>query len=165
MIISPHDAKVAADRVLEDFDDLCKILDIDYFWVAGTCLGFYRDGGYIPKDKDIDIGIFCNDEKFMLLVERLEGLGFVNIPQGGKPQWFIRDNILLDVCRIDIFARLRFFTPTFFKAFDVITYNGRIYKIPHPVEKYLEHCYGPGWKIPNYSKYDLFWERQVKSSD
>ncbi|ACV22261.1 LPS biosynthesis protein [Slackia heliotrinireducens] len=62
---------VLLDMML-DIDAACKRACIDYMLFAGSCLGAYRDGGFIPWDDDLDIAMdrmsyerFCkafNDE-------------------------------------------------------------------------------------------------------
>ena len=42
---------------------VCSILDIDYFAIAGTLLGSFRHGGFIPWDTDADVAMFRSDYK------------------------------------------------------------------------------------------------------
>lgn len=147
--IDPFYAVEMANKVLEDFDDVCGVLGIRYCLILGTCLGFYRDGRYILCDNDIDVWVVSNppgDESFAVafnfpaLVTRLESIGFV--PDG--LQHFYRDNILLDIWRTVFSTTVA--PSSFVESFDTIVYNGRTYNLPHPVEGYLECKYGPDWR-------------------
>lgn len=141
--INPYDAKETADKILEDWDDACNELGIVHFLVLGTCLGFHRDQGYMQGDHDMDVGIVCSDGRRAALMERLRGLGFtVDLPV--YIEHVHRGGVDLDIWPVE---RLREIGP-FVQSFDSLTYNGRVYKVPHPVEAYLEHCYGKEWVIP-----------------
>lgn len=56
-----------AKRVLIELYDLMDNLDLDPFLLQGTALGAYRDGDFVPTEKDIDIGFF---------IEHLYGVEF-----------------------------------------------------------------------------------------
>ena len=43
------------------FKDLANMFNIDYFAIAGTLIGAVRNGGLLPFDDDIDVGIFMKD--------------------------------------------------------------------------------------------------------
>lgn len=140
---NPCDAKAVADKVLEDWDDVCNELGITHFLVLGTCLGFHRDQGYMQRDHDIDVGVVSTDEQFAILIERLREIGFTGVPP--YPDKVLhRSGVVLDIWKV---RQLRKIGP-FVQSFDSLTYNGRVYKVPHPVEAYLEHCYGKEWVIP-----------------
>ena len=136
--------KILADKILEDFVDVCDDLNIRYCLAYGICLGFYREGGYIPWDSDLDVWIDCDpikDGKFYVMLDRLRGLGFAFQSDNHR---FCRDNVWLDIFRGDYDGIL-----SFVETFDTIVYNNRTYNIPYPVEGYLEHMYGEDWRIPN----------------
>ena len=69
--------KETADAILEEFDDVCKSLDINYCLVFGTCLGFYRDKGYVAGEHDLDLMPMCSDDKFVKLIQTLQRRGYV----------------------------------------------------------------------------------------
>lgn len=134
-MVAPCEVEEAADRGLEAWDDACNSLNITHFLVLGTCLGIYRDGGYIKGDHDIDVGVLCSDSDVSKLTEKLVEKGFVKLPGG----------ILFDV--------LYKFHPSedkFLKSFDAVAYKGRTYEIPQPVDEYLKLHYGyyGDWREP-----------------
>lgn len=142
MIVCPFNAKEEADKILEEFDDIAKSLNIRHFLFFGTCLGMVRDKGYIKGDNDIDVGVLCSKEDFSRLEKRLLENGFIEAEEFPCNQHFRKNNI-----QIDIWYRLGSEDKEFLKSFDKVTYNGRTYNIPHPVEDYLKYRYG-NWRVP-----------------
>ena len=57
----------AAASALTDLNELMKTADIVPFLVSGTLLGFQRNGGFLPHDKDIDVGIFAEQDIFSVV--------------------------------------------------------------------------------------------------
>ena len=47
--------------LLQEFDRICRKLDIGYFICGGSMLGYVRHGGFIPWDDDIDVGLLRAD--------------------------------------------------------------------------------------------------------
>jgi len=134
----PAEVPGLANETLQHFDDICRSLRIIYFLAAGTCLGFYRDKNYMKGDNDIDIRVICGDDKFEQLVQTLAEEGFSPALEPGYERMHFRKNdILFDIKRAD---------GTEFQ-FDTIYFNGWPYRVPYPVESYLERLYGKGWKI------------------
>ena len=66
---TPEDLKVLQECALEiarEIHRVCKELGIGYFACGGTMLGYVRDGGFIPWDDDIDVGMLRADyERFL----------------------------------------------------------------------------------------------------
>jgi lipopolysaccharide cholinephosphotransferase len=48
-------------QLLEEFDRVCKALDIPYVLFAGTMLGAVRHQGFIPWDDDLDVALLRKD--------------------------------------------------------------------------------------------------------
>ncbi len=65
-IASLEEHQSALKLLLEEFDRVCKILDIPYILFAGTMLGAVRHQGFIPWDDDLDILMLRKDyERFL----------------------------------------------------------------------------------------------------
>ena len=64
-----HNALVSELRLMQliiltsliELKRLCKILNIDFYAIAGTLLGAYRHGGFIPWDSDCDVAMMRED--------------------------------------------------------------------------------------------------------
>lgn len=155
-----------ADSVLEDFDSICKRLNIQYWLVFGSALGFYRDQGYIKGDSDIDVGVKCDNTTYLHLLDTMQKNGFDKIrtppkPRGkdtGRLSWrhTWKHDIMVDIFRLDrdphhTYATCQQALP-FFNGVEYVIYNKKKYPIPTPIENYLKLCYGPNWKTPNLFK-------------
>lgn len=139
--LNPFNAKEVADKILEEWDDICKELNIPHFLWLGTCLGFYRDGGYIEGDEDLDVGVLVDNQGRKKLAEKLVKHGFTTEQEPYKNKHWHKNGIFLD-----IWSFFHDWTE-FLESFDQVTYKGRIYNVPHPVEEYLEKEYG-NWGVP-----------------
>ena len=155
--------KEKADQVLEEWDDICNSIGIEHFLVFGTCLGMVRDKGFIRGDTDIDVGIRKQD--FWKLHDHLLKNGFSSTGILQTPSWiqkhfnpdaiekiawgthvqFFKYGIILDVWLGLIYDSHH---KNFLASFDKVTYEGREYNVPHPVEDYLKTKYGENWRIP-----------------
>ena len=147
-MIPPGDEPDDADDILDTLHNVCTQLDITYFLYGGTALGFYRDGAYIPLDNDLDIGIISTPEKFLAMKDRMEAEGFT--VDGVNHYW--KHNILLDIRGGTDFwgpepVIQRCVVP-YTDQFDAVSYKGRAYNIPHPIEEHFACHYGPNWKTP-----------------
>lgn len=177
MTISPDLAPQDADKTLFDFDDICKRLDIQYWLVFGTALGFYRGDGYIAGDSDIDVGVMCSDKKYEQLLQAMREDGFDRMkatpePRGtehGEIRHTWKRDILLDIFRLDrdthhTYATMEQALP-YFQNRDMVEYKGRKFCLPYPVEDYLELCYSKNWRIPKLYKLDArerrYWNKRA----
>ena len=148
-----------SDEMLETWDNICNELNIPHMLIYGTCLGFYRDGGFIKGDNDIDVRVLCNREKWDELTRKLDekGIKKTNPPKGFA---FRKYGLLMCIERsekvgIVVFENgWEYMLPPLYHEFDTVEYKGRKYNVPHPIEKYLEIRYGKDWRVPN-----LKWDK------
>lgn len=62
---------------LRDVNSFFSTRNGKLFLVSGTLLGFIRDGGPIPGDNDVDVGIFDDDKNSMTAMDELPKLNWV----------------------------------------------------------------------------------------
>ena len=60
-VASLEEHQSAIYSLLQEFDRICKVLDIPYILFAGTMLGAVRHEGFIPWDDDLDILMLRED--------------------------------------------------------------------------------------------------------
>lgn len=147
LMIAPSNDPEHADEILDTLHKVCAELGITYFVYGGTALGFYRDGGYINLDNDLDIGIISTPERFLAMKDRMVGEGFVvddNINhywkhdilldiRGGTEHW--GPELVMGRCVVPYTSQL-----------DTVSYKGRDYNLPHPIEEHLACIYGSNWR-------------------
>ena len=163
----PYNQKVYVDRRWKHFNKILKDNGIDYFLVFGTCLGIIREGGYIEKDDDLDLGMLYNEEKIKKLIDILSKNGYeirrilycenndIKKKYGEKSirniHFFI-DNILFDMFilyKIENHYILadNWIIKTDLEKLITVEYVGMKLNVPKDYEKFLEEIY-KDWKIP-----------------
>lgn len=160
--------KETGREILLDIRDSISYCRIPFFLVMGTALGAYRDHGFVPNEKDIDVGILYEhfQSKYALLVQELERVGFT-CRQASKPFDSVRgikakrDDIKVDIVTYVPWKDKRFCAngdPALSYAIvhdrsqletyeEVIVFN-RSFLVPSPIERYLELEYGSDWRTP-----------------
>lgn len=139
--IDPFNIPDAADRLLNEYFNIAERLKIDTFLLYGTCLGFVRDGGYIPGDNDIDVGVL---DGFSLLSDELVKNSFWPVVTVRENSHFLKYGILLDI--YFKFPSLKYLDP-----FDKVVYKTRAYNVPQPIDEYLKSSYGD-WRTVKHDK-------------
>lgn len=143
-----------ANAALEAFADVAFAMDLDWCIFAGTCLGLYRDGKFLPDDNDLDVAVKATEERLNVLWYHLHSAGFklgrfCENKDGTKNRhvyyhpdipWPDAVGILVDV----------FYTFTEDEAnlmvnYGQITYRERDYLTPYPVQAYLQLAYDEWW--------------------
>lgn len=140
-VIDPFLQVNIADNILSEVFQITKQLKIKAFLAFGLCLGFFRDGGYIKGDNDLDIGVICNKEERIALINSLEKNDFIYGRTFSHPYnntHFFKNRIL-----VDIYWRK---SDKFYSNLDSVQYKSKIYPIPSPIEEYLSACY-TNWQI------------------
>lgn len=128
-----------ADNVLDEVFQVIDRLKIKGFLTYGLCLGFFRDGGYIDGDNDLDIGVVCDGGEKDRLIKSLGENGFIQ----GKSYCHNNTHFHKNKTLVDIYF-LEF--AEFYSNLDSVRYKGKSYPIPSPVEKYLSVCYS-NWRV------------------
>lgn len=162
---APQDEHLKA--ALTDLYAIANAANIKVFLMFGTLLGAVRNKGFIPNDKDIDVGLIGRDE-FVRLAGLLQSSAFkVHYnPRKLKLSLQHRSGVPLDV---------KLFEPesdgqwTWTSDMDHYTWKNRCPYIgpeapltflgldvwvPQQAEQFLEWHYGPGWREPasNYNR-------------
>ena len=145
--IAPSDNPGVANEVLEAVDDLCKELGFVFFLYGGTALGLVRDGAWV-EDNDVDITVVTSRVECHALWSRLAAL-----PGWSDAPGLRKGSIQLDLHYTD--PTLSYYLipswrprPYTFHKFDTISYRGRNYNVPGPVEKYLDWEFSGLWRTP-----------------
>jgi len=141
-LIPPFKVKKIADKILEDWDDACTELNIPHFLILGTCLGFYRDKGYIESDSDLDVGVLCDSQRLGMLTKALRKKGIED-----KGSLLININFGRESVLLDVWHKFGPLHHKYLDKLDTVIYEGRGYNTPAPIEDYLEFTY-VDWKTP-----------------
>lgn len=151
--------------------DLLDRLGVPFFLMQGTALGAVRDGGFVPTEKDIDLGILQED--FGPAVYALQrGLHKRGCDTEIFVRPFTRPRTLvawMDGAKVDFVGLARWkswrFTATpvrpwvaepyalvheaaLLETYQEVEMFGRRWRVPSPVEEYLLREYGEGWHTP-----------------
>ena len=141
----PPEKPEAAYAILDEFADVCEVLEVRYWLFMGTALGFYRDKGWNEWDVDIDVLILEGDwpgVKEAMLARRYRMLPIT-------PHMVNEEMILLNIQIIPCVERR-------FDGFAWLEHNGRRYRISDDIEGDLEETYGGTWRTP-IAPDDLAW--------
>lgn len=140
---------------LRDMSDILDEIGLEHFVGFGTLLGIYRDKQLIPYDKDIDLCTLDPKGKGKVKKALESGLFAKKGIRAfkGRAFTFERDGISLDIYffkrhKAHIFNCGRYQFSEQQTPFIEIEFNGKFYKAPNDIERYLEVRYGPKWKTP-----------------
>lgn len=154
-----------AQQVLLDTAAILDYLDVPYFLIQGTALGAYRDKGFTPTERDIDIGILFENFKPLALIKEFLLSGY-DIEAFANP---IRTVVLWKDCiHIDLVGFLSHGDKRYtygpkrewikesyalvhdaelLETYEHVELFGKRFFVPSPIETYLEREYGD-WKTP-----------------
>lgn len=147
------------------------------FLFQGTALGAYRDQGFTPTERDIDLAIlqenFPKGYKLTLLLNDLVRLGFdyevFTMPFNNPRTIVLFKAYNGHVAKVDLVGLAKWkdkrFTATPVRSwlaepyclvhdakqvenYSQITLFDRTWLVPHPIEAYLASEYGPDWRTP-----------------
>lgn len=173
MTISPYmDHAEGRDFLLR----LAGVLDaagVPFFLMQGTALGAYRDGGFVPSERDVDVGVLTEDLDAAALLPALDRAGFgVNTwhrrvggcgcgrhthtvvlcrgrVHGDLVGWHLDGAERLALAPEDVTPHYAIAHPrALIETCEAVTAFGRAWRVPSPIETYLEREYGPDWRTP-----------------
>jgi len=169
-------AKIGHDVVADElsiFKERMDSIGVEFFLVAGLCLGLVRDGKPIEYDKDFDFGVM-NEADLQRVIDEIghfyEEVGIDNrYVQNGAILWLKR--YIGDYClpmelqahyvrgesvyynralgKTWKFNEARLVWPRhLFENFAKTKFNGVELNVPNPPEEFLKIHYGSDWKTP-----------------
>lgn len=156
------------EQALLDINLIMNFRRIPYFLIQGTALGAYRDQGFTPTERDIDLGILIENflPAWWRLKNDLQEYGF-EVTTRDKP--FNRVRILVakrggvkvDITTYVPWKKTRFCANTdpaldyavvyhreMIECYDFVSLFGSTFRVPQPIEQYLELEYGEDWRTP-----------------
>jgi len=147
---------------LEIVSEKLQTAKVKHWITDGTLLGFYREGGLIKGDKDIDLGMMIEDLPSNIhLLLKSEGLSLLRengLFENGLEYTYTRKGANLDIFFFykekDYVwhanwlgsERIRFKYPFF--EIKKQKFASREFWAPENIEQYLELKYGKNWRIP-----------------
>ena len=140
--VNPCRSTDSADAALDDALAVIDALGLKACLAFGTCLGFYRDGGYIDGDNDIDLVVLAEPDEQDALIDAMSQAGF-GVGSTCPPirnRHFYKYQTL-----VDIFWRKGI---NFYGELGAVEYKGRAYPVPLRIEEYLAACYAD-WRKPH----------------
>lgn len=146
--------RALGDAALVAFKDVADALDLDWCVFAGTCLGLYRDGKFLPDDNDLDVAVKATDEQLERLWDELYIAGFKlgrwcenRDGTQNRHVYFHPDVSHPDEggILVDVFYTFTEDEQNFLNNYGQVTYQGRDYLTPYPVQAYLQLAYGEWW--------------------
>lgn len=156
-----------AKKVLFEVKDILDKHNIEFWLCFATCLGAIREKDFIDIDFDIDLGIKHNIllPKLGILKDEFEKAGYdtyyLSTPYSYNRMLKVqKDEIRVDLVNWDICEEFYFhpmepdgkcdiYYRDMFDNLIEIDFLGKQFKVPTPVEQYLEITYGIDWRIKN----------------
>jgi len=154
--------------LLLELADVFDEMDLPFFLMQGTVLGAYRDGGFTPTERDIDLGFRQEDftplaKQIVYVLTRMD----YQVVEFSAPFTKTRTikakkhGINCDLVSWMFWKGWRFAHNTartiqycivhdaeMLEQTEPIELFGRTFGVPSPVEEYLELEYGPDWRTP-----------------
>lgn len=150
----------AALAALADIYAILEAASVSAFLAAGTLLGFVRNGGPLPYDRDVDLGVLPAGDGGPDIARILREHPALMLSRAARPgdRYFALTHKSIG---IDIFVYANdddALTCGFslnpgdiqwrFSAFDAVprTFKDRSFRTPADVQRYLAETYGPEWR-------------------
>lgn len=168
--------KIGMGKIEEElikFKNFMDDIGVEFFLVAGVCLGLVRNGALIKCDKDFDFGVMNERDLYKIEKEAklLDYYDEIHITgeQNGKILWLKKyfGNYCLPIEIIAHYTKdgcvyyNRNMGPTWeyrkgrvvyaeklFDVFGKVNFRGIDFNVPNPVDEYLAAFFGDDWRIP-----------------
>lgn len=158
--------------VLRKCCEALESIGVKYQVTDGTALGFYREGGFIPYDTDLDIDILANGVDIKAIQELFENKLHMTIGRKMSYKGKIQQLAYYDVNEV-IFDMIFWYQngencymrypesplcilkTKYFENSYMYEFEGKKYPLHAPIEEWLVDRYGKDWKIPK--KYEGDW--------
>ncbi|MCC5955681.1 MAG: LicD family protein [Natronohydrobacter sp.] len=144
---------------LKAFKAAMASVDVPFFLMAGTVLGYIRDGKLLTGDKDVDVGVFEKDYDKPKIEAALRESGEFQIRRVDNHADRIRaihsNGVWIDVFPYFTEGHRTWHAGTvarwWHEPFDLAPYmvEDTEFMIPADTDAYLAENYGPDWRIPN----------------
>ena len=144
-------------KIFKEVYSIILELSIKAWVVAGTLLGVIRENQFIEGDDDIDLHMFEKDfvdHMQELKIKFIEQGYIVRLQDGKNPKMSLfKHGFMVGIAGLkeqgDWLTRpIQKYPKHLFLNEQYVEFCGLRCLIPSPPEKYLEHVYGPSWKIP-----------------
>ena len=181
LLDTPECCKTHIRRIMADVAEALDGAGIRWWIDYGTLLGWIRNGGLIPWDKDCDLGILGDDrDKLKKLQGEFLAMGYHAVFSPIRPTQRFRSGDRMKVClsnrnrtNVDIFIwyrrpggildrknyigadlyKGREFPLAWVKPLKRGTWDGIAVSVPAKPEKLAEHRYGADWREPLREKH------------
>jgi hypothetical protein len=167
------------EDMLRDALACCQNLRLRPFLAFGTLLGYYRDGGFIEHDQDVDLGLMEEDyARRPQLIDLMKARGYLVRLNTDDEVSFYKEGLWISRvtgCFVDFWRFARqgekvvrgiydeskgeqhayVFSADIFDDFTKVRFMGRQdVLVPSKTEKFLQESYG-NWRIPK-TDFDIF---------
>lgn len=166
MSLPPH-----ADKVFIDGCEVAERLGLTWWVSAGTALGLYRDGGFVPGDTDLDIACLGyegieNDLRAAYAEAGFKVYGVFDVDGKQMQLALDRDGVIFDIYFHWPYNEDSYYSQgcngktimpraMYDKRAFLVTPFGEL-PFPGDIEGYLEARYGDDWRIPQDGKKPTF---------
>lgn len=179
-VMTPECCKGHVRRIMAELARLLDEAGIRWWLDYGSLLGYVRDGGMIPWDKDGDLGVHGEDRsKLLNLMPAIVNAGFYpTFAQPRKERFRTGDRMKVRLSRrnwtnVDLFIwyprpsglleRRHYIGADLYKGREFPAswvfplqrgqWDGIDVSVPAEPEKLCEWRYGPGWRTPEHKKH------------
>jgi lipopolysaccharide cholinephosphotransferase len=162
-----------ANQYLQDLKQVFDEVGIEFFLFYGTLVGAIREENFVKFDDDVDVAIMRKDvSKLDEASKKFRNLGYIicSCSIVAQRSFFYISKKEIPKNKVDVYVLFEFedqlwfprhtvykdrgativaipYPKKYFKKFDTIEFLGAEYKVPSPVEEFLEVLWGDWWVV------------------